>query len=301
MVPRETLVPDWGREFLFLPQDGEEVARRRAKQKEPSLVLPRCEMLKGVRQVTNESLTVGVIVAMAHEFNATKQVLLPAAEVRTLEYSQWAFGDLAGVSLALVQSGIGTTNAAIGACELIARYHPNYLLNLGTSALIADPERRLQVGDVLAARLHRQWDLDLGGPVTSEWTDKRSLVDVLQVNSLQPDAGLWRALGDCRQPYASAILFTGNSFFCTPEQRRLLPAEADPVGVDMESFAVAQVAARKGVPFLCLRGITDTGSEDANFDFYANVRVASRNAAELARQLLQQLSTPTNQSGGDQP
>lgn len=239
--------------------------------------------------LTGCGLTVGIIVAMSHEFAATVKELLPGASVQSLDCSQVAVGELLGVRLVIFQSGIGTTNAAAGACDLIARYQPRCLLNLGTTALIADPDHHLEVGDVLAGKLHQQWDLDLGGPITSKWTAKRSFVDVLQTNRLEPDQQLWQLLQACGQAATPAIQFSGNSFFCTPEQHKLLPLESQPVAVDMESFAVGQVAARKGVAFLSLRGITDNGRSNANDDFYANVRLASRHAARTARALIEQL------------
>jgi adenosylhomocysteine nucleosidase len=238
--------------------------------------------------------TIGVVIAMAHEFNAIREVLLPDAAVRSAECADWVFGERKGINLVLVQSGIGTTNAAIGACDLIARYHPDYLLNLGTAALVNDPGQILQVGDVLVGGLHQQWDLDIGGPITTSWTEKRSFVDVLRTNRLDPDQRLLKALAATGEHYTTAVLFSGNSFFCSDEQRDLLPKMHRPVGVDMESFAVAQVCARKGVPFLCLRGISDTGQENANQDFRANVRQAAGNAARLAARLVEQLVKSAN-------
>jgi adenosylhomocysteine nucleosidase len=230
-------------------------------------------------------LTVGIVVAMEHEFNAVREELLSQAAVETIDCSQVVQGVLDSVHYVIFQSGIGTTNAAAGACDLITRFRPCCLLNLGTTALISDPERKLRIGDVLVGELHQQWDLDLGGPITSTWTAKRSYVDVLQTDRLRPDQQLWDLLIDSGADVYPSIQFTGNSFFCSDEQRQLLPDAARPVAVDMESFAVAQVAARKGVPFLSLRGITDTGSASANEDFYANVRQASRNSARVARRL----------------
>ncbi len=234
----------------------------------------------------NRSLTVGIVVAMEHEFNAVRGELLPEAPVEAVDCSQLVQGESDGARYVIFQSGIGTTNAAAGACDLIARFQPHCLLNLGTTALIYDPGHGLEVGNVVAGELHQQWDLDIGGPITASWTAKRSFVDVLQTNRLRPDPVLWDLLFRSGVTVTPSVQFTGNSFFCSDEQRQLLPTGARAVAVDMESFAVAQVAARKGVPFLSIRGITDTGSASANQDFYANVRQASLNSARAARRLV---------------
>lgn len=248
--------------------------------------------------------TVGIVVAMRQEFDAIRQVLIPAAPVVSTQYSQVAAAVEAGISYVIIQSGVGTTNAAIGTCDLLHCYCPDWVLNLGTAALISDPESSLRIADVLLGERHCQWDLDLGGPITPEWTGKRSFVDVLQTNCLYPDAALLgaatRLSGRGDFTVGLAHFFTGNSFFVSDAQHSVLPPAAVPLAVDMESFAVAQVCARKSVPFLCIRGITDTGTATANQDFYANVKAASQAAAELAQQLAQSLPIKEEPTHGDE-
>lgn len=236
-------------------------------------------------------LTVGIVVAMRHEFDAIRQVILPVAPVENYQYSQVAEGTVGGARFVIIQSGVGTTNGAIGACDLLHHYQPNFVLNLGTAALISDPEDSLQIADVLIGEQHCQWDLDLGGPITTEWGKKRSYVDVLQTNCLFPDPHLFATGKELDRPKGIAHFFTGNSFFVSDAQHQVLPATDSPIAVDMESFAVAQVCARKGVPFLCIRGITDAGRASANQDFYANVQAASQASAEFALQLIEVLLT----------
>lgn len=236
-----------------------------------------------------KELTVGVVVAMGQEFDAIRQVLAPTALVESYHYSQLAAVTKGPIRYVIIQSGVGTTNGAIGACDLLHGYRPDLVLNLGTAALITDPGGNLEIADVLVAERHYQWDLDLGGPISAEWGPKRSYVDVLQTNCLLPDPDLFAIAQESDLPKGIAHFFTGNSFFVSDAQHRLLPAADAPVAVDMESFAVAQVCARKAVPFLCIRGITDTGTASANQDFYANVRAASQAAARFAQQLVDTL------------
>lgn len=245
--------------------------------------------------------SVGVVVAMRQEFDAIRQVLIPEAAVVMQQYSQVAVATSAGINYIVLQSGVGTTNAAIGTCDLLQHHRPDWVFNLGTAALIRDPTSELCIADVLVGERHCQWDLDLGGPITAEWTGKRSFVDVLQTSCLYPDALLLRAAEgltgrqDLRLGFAH--FFSGNSFFVSDAQHDVLPRPSAVMAVDMESFAVAQVCARKAVPFLCIRGITDTGTASANQDFSANVKAASQAAAELAQQLVKSLpieEEPTN-------
>lgn len=249
--------------------------------------------MSSMKSAAVSNLCVGIVLAMEQEFTATHELLIPGATIKTKQYSQIAVGPPADVRYVIVQAGVGTTNAAIGTCDLLADYEPDFVLNLGTAALINDPAGRLQIGDVLIGKEHYQWDLDMGGPVTNVWTDRRSYVDVLKTNSLTPDADLLRTAleldGQADRRMQPAEFFTGNSFFMSDAQHSLLPANSGVQAVDMESFAVAQVCARKSIPFLCLRGITDTGREGANEDFYANVQAASAAAASFTKHLLKSL------------
>ncbi|NLY54832.1 MAG: 5'-methylthioadenosine/S-adenosylhomocysteine nucleosidase [Firmicutes bacterium] len=233
---------------------------------------------------------VGIVVAMVPEFNAIYQQLIPDAQIEERYYSQVARGRRDGMEYVIVQAGVGTTNAAIGACDLLHFYQPDVVLNLGTAALINDPRGEVEITDVVVGFEHCQWDLDLGGPITPEWTNKRSYVDVLKTNCLRPAPSLLQLVQQVRRTeelhWQLASIYTGNSFFVSDEQHSLLPESAEVVAVDMESFAVAQVCARKGVPFICLRGITDTGTASANQYFYANVKEASKASAKLAQALL---------------
>lgn len=236
-------------------------------------------------------LSVGMIVAMREEFDPIRGELIPDSTVSCLDYSQVASGLRDGIQYTVLQAGIGTTNAAIGTCDLLHRFQPDLIVNIGTTALIKDPSGQIAIGDVLVPEEHYQWDLDLGGPITPEWGAKRSLVDVLKVNVLRPAEWLLATAERHLPQRVRVVQFSGNSFFCDDAQHELLPSSQRAVAVDMESFAVAQVCARKGVPFISLRGVTDTGSETANEDFYDNVHLASRNAAAIAHRLLLEIET----------
>lgn len=233
--------------------------------------------------------TIGVVVAMEQEFSALYPALIPEATITEKNYSRIARGNRAGVHYIILQSGVGTTNGAFGAYQLISEFAPDCVLNLGTAALIQDPAGRLQVGDVLVGEKHYQWDLDMGGAITPAWTKTRSYIDVLECKKLQPHKSLLAAAFQVLKTSPAtglAQFFTGNSFFKSDGQHAFLPLGSETVAVDMESFAVAQVCARKGIPFLCIRGVSDTGRADAESDFYTNLGKACRSAAQITLELV---------------
>ena len=79
-------------------------------------------------------------------------------------------------------------------------------------------------------------------------------------------------------------IVSGNSFVAgdiTPVVRKRFPKA---LAADMESTAIAQIAHGFGVPFICVRSISDLCAPSAGDDFKDNIDdVAARSAAAVWR------------------
>jgi adenosylhomocysteine nucleosidase len=62
-------------------------------------------------------------------------------------------------------------------------------------------------------------------------------------------------------------VFTLDRVAVTAEEKRDLRARTGAVAVDMEAAAVSRKAAEWGVPFYCIRAVSDTAYEDMPLDF----------------------------------
>jgi adenosylhomocysteine nucleosidase len=72
------------------------------------------------------------------------------------------------------------------------------------------------------------------------------------------DAGLAAALGG----WSAEVLLAVAAPVATAEAKRVLFAQTGAVGIDVESGAVARVAARHGIPFAVLRAVCDPADMD---------------------------------------
>lgn len=174
-------------------------------------------------------------------------------------------GSLNGNEVILTQSGIGKVNAAIGAAELLRRYHPDCVVSTGVAGGI---DTCLKVTDVVvSSRLvyHDVWCGDgnaygqiQGMPLYFE-ASQSLLEHALSLNSMNLESRIH-----------GGLICTGDQFVSDPAQladiKRHFP---DGLAVDMESAAIAQTCHLYQTPFLSFRIISDTpGAEEDNFQQY---------------------------------
>ncbi|KAB0671559.1 phosphorylase [Oryzomonas sagensis] len=151
-------------------------------------------------------------------------------------------------NLLLVESGMGFKNAAAAAEALLEEYRPALLISAGFCGGIA-PE--LRVGDVAVSR---ELCIVANGAVQP--------VPV----AIAPAAHNFVA----RQSASGARVFAG-LFASTPsimakkELALLLPPGAPCPVVEMESAAIAIVAAENGIPFMGIRTVSDAADEELGF------------------------------------
>lgn len=70
-----------------------------------------------------------------------------------------------------------------------------------------------------------------------------------------------------RHPFVQGRVYSADHVAVTAEEKRQLRKSSGAVAVEMESAAVAQKAAEWGVPFRCIRVVSDVAEEDLPLDF----------------------------------
>ena len=194
-----------------------------------------------------------------------EQIVGLLADVNEVHDGRFAFveGKLNGQKLVLMESGIGKVNAAVGAVELIKRYHPDALINTGVAGGI---DKCLGVMDVVAGQKVAYHDVDCG-PES----------ELGQVQGLplyyEADAKLYKAaMGiQTETKLHGGLICSGDQFITDRAQLDKIKGRyPDGLAVDMESGALAQVCYLYDVPFLSFRIISDTPGADKHFDQYQN-------------------------------
>jgi len=164
--------------------------------------------------------------------------------VAALSYELEKLESAAHPGLVLLETGEGTANAASQLETWFERDRARAVLSIGFAGALSSC---LQVGDLVVAR------------------------DVRESNT-KPDANLLSAAEQLRlnMPFHFGLAITSNQILWQAKSKQELSRSLleNEVGfVDMESTAVANVCAKRGVPFLIARSITDLLDEDLPLDF----------------------------------
>lgn len=208
-------------------------------------------------------------------------------------------GQLAGVPVVLALSRIGKVAAALTSTVLIERFGASAIVFTGVAGGVG---RNVQVGDVVVGTGYVQHDMD-ASPLFPRYQ-----IPLSGQVALHADAALARALVFAsvvglqglkhagRAPVVhQGLVASGDRFVNGVEETRLLVNALhshghEPLAVEMEGAAVAQVCADYGIPFAAVRTISDRADDNAHVDFPVFVRdVASAYAQRIVAELLRNL------------
>jgi len=151
----------------------------------------------------------------------------------------------------LVKSGMGLENAAAAALALV-NTKPCIVVNFGFCGALKEG---IQVGDIIVAQrilLNRENLFSPQSGIVEEDARllSRHLADALNGNDFCIHGGAFVTAAEIMNKY---------------EMASLVPAWAPNPVLEMETAAVAKAAAKEGVPFLALRGVSDDASEELGF------------------------------------
>lgn len=170
----------------------------------------------------------------------------------------------------LVETGIGKANAAFTAGILLENYHPQLVVNTGTAGGFG---AELKVGDVVIATESHYTDVDASGFDYSPGQVPQMPVAYF------PASTTVDVTEDLSYLHFGPI-GTSDSFMTDPQLVRGIRNQfPDLLASDMESTAIAQVAAFYGCDFVNIRGISDLVGSEAAEAFDENLDLAAERAA----------------------
>lgn len=224
-------------------------------------------------------MKIGIIVAMESEL----QMLLPLVEdIKETSVNGYLIrqGRMGDNEVAIMQTGIGKVNAAVGAISLIDSFGPDLVVNTG---IAGGTGQGADILDVVIADRIGYHDVYCG-PGNARG----------QVQGL-PE--LFPCLGDKlvnlgavsgNPAVKRGLIASGDLFVSTPEElKAVLAVRPEAIAVDMESGAIAQVCCLRDVPFLAIRVVSDTpGVENHHAQYSEFFTIAPRSTFEVVRALL---------------
>jgi adenosylhomocysteine nucleosidase len=214
-------------------------------------------------------------------------------------------GRLEGRPVVLAVTGVGKVNAAVATTLLLDHFQPAQVIFTGIAGGL---NNELHIGDVVVASKVAQHDLGAFGPAGFQPSPVRNPLtgkpnppffecDPKLIEAAHRAAGR-RALtpmeGSFRSPrVVDGVIVTGDVFVASAEKRNSLRTGFEADAVEMEGAAVGQVCYQQQVPFLVLRGISDSADERASSDVKSAMRTAVQNSVALTMSLVAELNEPT--------
>ena len=216
-------------------------------------------------------MKIGIIVAMDKELVQLKSLLSTPEEERSGS-KNFITGRIGPHEVILQKCGIGKVNAAVGAVEMIDRYHPDLVVSTGCAG---GADTRLKVTDVVVGTQYTYHDVYCGSEVAYR--------QFVGMPALYESGKEWveKALAlNCSTTIHSGLMVSGDWFVDSREKmREILSHFPDAKAVDMESCAIAQTCYLHDVPFVSFRVISDVPLSDEKasqyFDFWSRMAEGS--------------------------
>lgn len=229
-------------------------------------------------------MKIGIIVATNQEIDATKRILSDSKLTHFFDLDFYE-GIAEGDDVVLVKCGIGKVNAGRVTQILIDKFNVSAIINIGAAGAI-DPE--LNIKDIVIGNELVQYDYDtsaLGDTKKGEIDgigmfikSDETLIDKCMVAlSKMSKKDFNYKIGRI----ATADLFCSDKSLAE-EIRKNYNAEC----VEMEGAAVAQVCKLDNVPFVVIRGISDSPNGNNGIDYLQYCDIAAKQAAELLDKIL---------------
>ncbi|WP_321275791.1 5'-methylthioadenosine/S-adenosylhomocysteine nucleosidase [Thiomicrorhabdus indica] len=230
-------------------------------------------------------MTVAIIGAMDEEVSILHAAMgSPTAEVHAgFDYFK---GQINGLEVVLLKSGIGKVNAAISATLLLELFKPDAVINTGSAGgFHAD----LEVGDIVISQSVCHHDVDVT-PFGYERGQVPGMPACFLPDSTLVDAAK-KAITELGEvAHMHGLIATGDRFMHQPEDvdatREAFP---EMIACEMEAAAVAQVCHRFDTPFVIIRSLSDIAGKENKVTFEQYLPKAAKHSSAVVKAMLKHI------------
>lgn len=232
-------------------------------------------------------MKIGIIGAMEQEVAILKSSLTDLQQEQRGGANYFS-GQIDGVDIVLLQSGIGKVAAAIGTTLLIDNHQPDVIINTGSAGGFAPS---LTMGDVVISSEVRHHDAD----VTAFGYEIGQMAG--QPAAFSADSKLIslaeKAVELAEGKHAvKGLICTGDAFVCTAEKQQFIRQHfPDVVAVEMEASAIAQTCHQFNVPFVVVRAISDVADKESPMSFDEFLPLAAQSSSEMVLKMISLLKS----------
>ena len=226
---------------------------------------------------------IGIIGAMELEVEALKSKLVDT-KILTKAQMEFCEGELDGVHVDVVRSGVGKVNAALCVQILVDLFEVTHVINTGIAGSL---NAELDIGDILISvdAIQHDFDVRIFGYALGELAS-------MGVREFKADAAMAKlALETCAEvnPDIHAKLgrvVSGDQFICDAAVKEDLIREFQADCAEMEGAAIAHGAYLNNIPFVVVRAISDKADGSAEMDYPTFECAAAQHSAKLVEALV---------------
>ncbi|MEI7088580.1 5'-methylthioadenosine/S-adenosylhomocysteine nucleosidase [Pectobacterium versatile] len=195
-------------------------------------------------------------------------------------------GQINGVEVALLKSGIGKVSAALGTTLLLEHSKPDVVINTGSAGGLAPT---LNVGDIVVSDEVRYHDADVTAfgyePGQMAGCPAAFLADEKLIALAQ------EAIAELQLNAVRGLVVSGDAFINGAEPlARIRTTFPKAIAVEMEATAIAHVCHQFAVPFVVVRAISDVADKASHLSFDEFLSVAAQQSTRMVEAILVKLA-----------
>ncbi|MBA0180944.1 5'-methylthioadenosine/S-adenosylhomocysteine nucleosidase [Pectobacterium carotovorum] len=195
-------------------------------------------------------------------------------------------GQINGVEVALLKSGIGKVSAALGTTLLLEHSKPDVVINTGSAGGLAPT---LNVGDIVVSDEVRYHDADVTAfgyePGQMAGCPAAFLADEKLITLAQ------EVIAELQLNAVRGLVVSGDDFINGAEPlARIRTTFPKAIAVEMEATAIAHVCHQFAVPFVVVRAISDVADKASHLSFDEFLSVAAQQSTRMVEAILAKLA-----------
>ncbi|MCU1795600.1 5'-methylthioadenosine/S-adenosylhomocysteine nucleosidase [Pectobacterium polaris] len=195
-------------------------------------------------------------------------------------------GQINGVDVALLKSGIGKVSAALGTTLLLEHSKPDVVINTGSAGGLAPT---LNVGDIVVSDEVRYHDADVTAfgyePGQMAGCPAAFLADEKLIALAQ------EVIAELQLNAVRGLVVSGDAFINGAEPlTRIRTTFPKAIAVEMEATAIAHVCHQFAVPFVVVRAISDVADKASHLSFDEFLSVAAQQSTRMVEAILAKLA-----------
>lgn len=226
---------------------------------------------------------IGIIAAEDEEMMAIKNKMHNIEEIKYYDLS-FFYGMLGKQNIILVKCGVGKVNAARTTQILIDKFNVKEIINTGSAGGISE---KLNIQDIVIADKLVQYDFDISKVGNYE---KGEICDVGKFFSSDENLvnlcfKAVKEIEDSEFDVKIGIIASGDTFCADLKKAQEIRKNFNAECVEMEGAAIAQVCFLDKIPFLVMRGISDTPNGNNGIDFHTFLKNVSEQMASILEKM----------------